>query len=941
MGCTREQMLDDLPKTINNLEIDAAELTPTVVSNLLHGRSSVPGLRLLLTIGEMLTQHVVDEYGGTGAVDSILWAMYGPTEASIHCTLQACFPASSSTATIGYPLQTVSALIIAPSTELQDPTSIEILPIGQVGELAIGGTQVAEEYLNRPDLTSASFVNHPYYGRLYRTGDRAKINKHGVLECLGRVVAGQVKLRGQRVELGEVEKVIMKMESCRTTTVMVLQDNLVAFCAVDRQEISRADVIATCKQWLPAFMVPSDVCFVETMPQLPSGKTDKDSLARSYNHTASSSHTPASATSADPQSLAILALIRHHASQSVALDSNLAFSGLDSLRSIRIASALRREGYNVGAMDVLSASTVNDLIAICKSSATMSGSPDDAAKASAYTEVARLQRWHSEIACVIPCTPLQEAMLAETMARPSAYCNWIEVELLVRCKFEKIRDALRVLARNTEILRTGFLLESQHSTTFSQIIWKDLVPPQIQQVQCFSKAYSLQSDEDLLRPLTIQITTNPDRPRLLFQMHHALYDGWSFDLILHDLDKLLRGEEIIPRQQFQAATHYLMHQERRRDHTSSKDYWASLLSDYIPTTLPNYHGKLVHGSAIRKVSGKSAVCPRILARHARELAINPQVYFQAATAYILRLYSGATDVVLGNVTSGRTMPVAGVEDIIGPCMATVPFRMDFSNAHCIRDILLKTQSLNRESLRHSTVPLREIARAANVQPGTRLFDILFVWQQSIVSDSNSSLVAQIVDHADDSEFRVTLEFEPREDDILFRATFDISTIPEQQIKYLVCQIDKVVELFLANVDGGVAQINRCFATESLSMVNTTPVQRRIDHGPSYAVEHWASTTPSKHAIIFGHLVEGVVEIQSTATYGMLNSRANQFARVLAEHGVKNDQLVCIMMEKSIDLYISILAVLKLGCGYLPLVPDTPMDRVKIILADAQVRVCVS
>ncbi|RMZ71730.1 nonribosomal peptide synthetase 2 [Pyrenophora seminiperda CCB06] len=941
VGCTREQMLDDLPNTINSLGVDAAELTPTVVSNLLHGRSSVPGLRLLLTIGEMLTQHVVDEYGGTETVDSILWAMYGPTEASIHCTLQGRFSTSSSTATIGYPLKTVSALIIAPSTELEDPACIEILPLGQVGELAIGGPQVAEEYLNRPDLTRASFVDHPYYGRLYRTGDRAKINKQRVLECLGRVVAGQVKLRGQRVELGEVEKAIMKMEGCRTAVAMVIQDNLVAFCAVNCQEVSPADVLTICKQWLPAYMVPSDVCLVEIMPQLPSGKIDKDSLTRSYDRHIASNSAPAPATSDDPQSLSILDLIKHYTSQNVALSSNLPSSGLDSLRSIRIASALRRKGYNVGAMDVLSASTVRDLIAICKSHTKTRGNSGDAAEASVYVEVARLRRWSTEIACVIPCTPLQEAMLAETISRPSAYCNWIEVELLVWHSYQKIRDALQVLVRNTEILRTGFLLDSHHSTTFSQVIWKDLIPSQIRKVDCFTKVYSLQSDDDLLRPLTVQITTSFDRPRLLFQMHHALYDGWSFDLILHDLDQLLRGKETIPRQQFQTITHYLMHKERGRDHQSSKVYWASLLSDYIPTTLPNYHGKQAHGPTIHRFSGKSAVCPRNLARSARALAINPQVYFQAATAYILSLYSGTTDVVLGNVTSGRTIPVDGVEDIIGPCMASLPFRMDFNGTQRIRDVLSKAQLLNREGLRHSNVSLREIARAAKIRPGTSLFDVLFVWQQSVVSDSNSSLIAQVVDNADDSEFRVTLEFEPREDVILFRATFDVSTIPEQQIKYLARQVDEVVGLFLADVDCDVARINRCFAAESLSMANTTPVQRPINHGPSYAVEHWASVAPSKYAIIFGHLVNGVMEIQSTATYSMLNSRANQFARILAEHGVGNDQLVCIMMQKSIDLYVSILAVLKLGCGYLPLVPDTPLDRVKTILADAQVSVCVS
>jgi amino acid adenylation domain-containing protein len=938
-------MLDDLPGTINNLEIDAVELTPTVVSNLLKGRSSVPGLKLLLTIGEMLTQHVIDEYGGDETKESILWAMYGPTEASIHCTLQPKFSTCSPISTIGRPLDTVSAFIITPPTGDLPLMSIEILRTGEVGELAVGGPQVAEEYLNRPDLTSASFVEHPEYGRLYRTGDRARINHHGVLECLGRVVAGQVKLRGQRVELGEIEQAIMRIPRCRTATVMIVQESLVAFCAADSHEVTRVDVLNICSHWLPAFMVPSDVCFIDTMPQLPSGKIDRDSLAREYLRKANSNGTRSSTTitPGDPVSRSILSIVRHHISQDPGLDLGFAFARMDSLQSIRIASGLRREGFELGAMDVLSAQTLTDLIAICRKSTTatsLHGSTKDSPRSLVHMEIPQLERWRSDIACVIPCTPLQEAMLVETMSRPTAYCNWIEVELSVSRTYEDIQDAIHYLASKTEVLRTGFYAQSQHSGTFSQIIWKELLASQIQKVDCFSMLYTLQSEEDFLRPFHAQIMTISKRPHILFRMHHALYDGWSFDLLLHDLDTRLRNEETALRPQFREVVQYLS-QVKPEDHQASRSYWTSLLNGYLPNSLPNYHGRLVGDRVTRHFTGLSTIDRSQLFQRAHEMAINPQVYFQAAIAYVLSLYSGTTDVLFGNVTSGRTIPVAGVEDIIGPCIATIPFRIDLDNAHSTHDLLRLTQALNRESLKHSIIPLREIARAGNIRPGTRLFDVLFVWQQSIASDSNSTLAARVIDSADDLEFRLTLEFEPREDDISFRATYDASNFPEQQIKCLSRQVDEVVGLLLARTDHDVDKMKWCFTTPSLSIANPTPRQRPIERSPVYAVEQWALMDPGRPAVRFARVIRGGVEVEKVATYRMLNSHANQFARVLAKHGVGNDQLVCIMMEKSIDLYVCILAVLKLGCGYLPLVPDTPIERVKTILHDARVKVCVS
>ncbi|KAL1800615.1 hypothetical protein ACET3X_000957 [Alternaria dauci] len=350
---------------------------------------------------------------------------------------------------------------------------------------------------------------------------------------------------------------------------------------------------------------------------------------------------------------------------------------------------------------------------------------------------------------------------------------------------------------------------------------------------------------------------------------------------------------------------------------------------------------VVKDRVTRRFNRLSAIDPSQLFERAREMAINPQVYFQAATAYVLSLYNGTADVVLGNVSSGRTIPVAGVEDIIGPCIATVPFRIDLNNAHSTHDLLHLTQALNRESLRHSIIPLREIVRAGNIPPGTRLFDILFVWQQSIASNSNSTPAARIIDSADDLEFRLTLEFEPREDGISLRATYDAPNFPEQQIECLSRQIDEVVGILLESTNHNIDKMKWCFTTPSLSIANPTPQQPPIERGPAYAVEQWALSNPGRPAVKFARVIRGGLEIEQVATYEMLNSRANRFARVLASHGVGHDQLVCIMMEKSVDLYVCILAVLKLGCGYLPLVPDTPIERVKTILNDARVKVCVS
>ncbi|CAI6340187.1 unnamed protein product [Periconia digitata] len=940
VGCTRSQMLSDLPSTINSLQVDAAELTPTVVSNLLRGRSSVPGLKLLLTIGEMLTSNVVEEYGGDHSRESILWGMYGPTEAAIHCTLQPRFKSDCSVGNIGFPLDTVSVFVASPVSPNSEATSIEILPIGETGELVVGGPQVADEYLNRPELTAASFIQHPEFGYLYRTGDKARIHHNGTIECLGRIVAGQIKLRGQRVEVGEIEQVIRKINDCFGVTVMVIEETLVAFCAVaSRKTTTTSTIVDMCNRWLPPHMIPNDVVIIDRMPQLASGKIDQNFLRTKYLETYSAEETQISDANGSLNHH-LASLIRKSLGQSLRRNNKADICGIDSLGSIRVASALREEGYSVTPIDVLSAQNLVSLIQMCEKRGKSNHTAEMRGIELSVEDYPDLFDTRHDVEDILPCTPLQEAMLAETSTRPNAYCNWIEVEVGQAIEFSQVEQHLRKLAQHNEILRSGFISTLAAPGSFAQIVWKTLPQSAINEVAIFSRRYSLGSAESLLHPFSVQVKCSPEKLRILFQIHHTLYDGWSFDHLLDDLRNLISGRTPDPRPQYRDVV--VFHASLTSETVSEdKNYWAEKLYDYSPIRLPNYNGQAVNSEGLRNVRGETSIHAQSLYSRAESLSVNPQVFFQAAVAYMFSLYASSQDVVIGTVTSGRTIPVTRVEDIIGPCIASLPFRLNMIGHETVGDLLKKTQQANRDMLHHCTLPLREINKVCRLRPGEHLFDILFVWQQSLVSNNKENHNLRVVDSADDLEYKITLEFEPRDDAVLYSITYDPSIIPEQQVIYLTKQIDQVVNYYLSDVDNYVEDTAKQFGSDTISLANPKPKQAPVRCGPAYAVEKWAVATPDKNAIILGSIQDGTLGVESEMSYAALNAQANQLAHALLNQDIGEDQLVGIIMEKSIALYVSILAVLKIGRGYLPITPDTPFERTRNILVDAEVAITIS
>ncbi|KAK2627657.1 hypothetical protein QTJ16_002303 [Diplocarpon rosae] len=938
VGCNRTQLLNDLPGTITELEVDAAELTPTVVGSLLQKRSNAPGLKLLLTIGEMLTRPIVEEFGGSETQPHMLYGMYGPTEAAIHCTISPRMAIDTNPGNIGIPFDTVSTFIAAASTSAEDAASLSFVPVGELGELVLGGPQLARGYTNREEENKAAFV-HFEGKRYYRTGDQARQREDGTIEILGRLSAGQVKLRGQRVELGEIEEVIYRCRGVQTVVAMVLKSVLIVFALVADQMTTAQDVLETCNTWLPKFMVPSEIVLLQNFPYLPSGKVDKRRLEADYQSARASSENE-SMTSATETELGVRRVLQELLG-TFSTAMRLPAAGIDSLVAIRVASKLRGAGFNVDTISVLQAETFRSLVDLCD---TVKHTPpiQERRKVASGEHVGSVLNGHAQdVEFTTRCTPVQSAMLSETAIDAKAYRNWVELELPGITGNERIISALSDLANVNSILRTGFA-ETPDQNAYVQVIWRSLEDSQIELVDAFNYSFDESKDISIRRPIRFQIRHKDAGTKILVHIHHALYDAWSLELLLDDLDTILRGEPLLVRPPFTDVVESYQDGTLTTGDWTSRDYWKDHLALLDIAPLPNFHTGKTPPASLAVERLQTTIATSDIEATARRLSASPQSLFQAAYVLVLSSYIGSSDICFGTVFSGRTLPIAGIEDIAGPCLATLPVRVDLSITTNLHTLVQELNSTNRKHLKYSTLPLRDIKAASGVDPRRRLFDTLLIWQQTLHSYDHAREHVVLVDTVDNLEFSLTIEIIPSSGRIELKANYQQAIVPSSQIRILLQQVEQLARAIIEDETTSLQSAFTHLEKEVLSIGNDMPDTRLRAGTLSSPVEEISAVDPDRLAIEFATSIdEDDIEVVRI-TYSELNTYSNQIGHhLLEQYHVPPDELVCICMEKSIDMYASILATAKIGAGYLPLTPDIPYERLQHILREAKVKVVIA
>lgn len=941
VSCDRQHLLNNLPAVINTMEIDAAELTPTVAGSLLLGRESVPGLKVLLTIGEMLTERVIREYGNGSSGRGILHGMYGPTEAAIHCTLEANFDADLRPGIVGRPLATVSSFVVSPSSDNMQENLPEILPIGFVGELAIGGPQLATGYLSRPEQNQKSYVAHPQYGRLYRTGDKARILPDGRIECLGRLGEGQVKLRGQRIELGEIEHTALQESACKLAIAQVIDGSLVLFCAGEDSVLSSKLILDRCRDVLPKFMVPSDVRTLSTVPKLPSGKVDKRKLEDDYRLSLQAADDGSGHREQSPENELSVA-ISQHAGRTVRPLTNLSESGIDSLRAIQIASKLRKSGWEVSATDILTSRNVAQLSSLAgerKREAAdleaMSRSRELAAQIeAAATSCLSSSHAASDVDKIFPCTPIQLSMLAETAVRPAAYFNTFTFEVM-HPSTDYVRSCLEDLVVANPMLRSGFCELENAQEPYALIVWKSLEPWQIS-----TDEYAAKNARNLLRPFSICLTQQVDRIYAVFNIHHAMYDGWSVDLLLEDLALRLQTKAPPYRQSYgEVCTSWVSRGQSYPQ--ADRTFWERQMQNFAIQPFPNLHGRTVQDEGMHTCSRNLSASRQDLQTRAEQTGVSKQSFAATALAYLLTSYLGSNDVTFATVTSGRTSSVTGIEHIVGPCLATLPLRLSIDQKRSAAEMLRQTHRHSRSIVKHDSVPLGDIKRICGVPAGTLLCDVLFVWQETLLDHAEYYDTVRMVDNNDDLEFRLVIEVEPRENTIGVKLRYSQHLLPHEHAQLLLQQFDQVINGLLHHPDTPVQSLSSYLKPDTLSIENADPVSHTFTKSLTSAVESHALSRPNEAAVAFYHDLGLGEEGAEVLTYSQLDSRANTVARQLVASGVAPDDLVVICLEKTPLFYIAVLAVLKAGAGYVPVTPVTPRDRIAVILSDSNPRLCLT
>lgn len=714
------------------------------------------------------------------------------------------------------------------------------------------------------------------------------------------------------------------------------------------------EVRRTSAKWLPAFMVPNDIVVLDRLPYLASGKIDRRALSDHYHSLKRSRAATNEAETIEPQSKTaskITEVLSHVLGRELNARADLQNAGLDSLSAIRVASQLHRSGFaRPDATKILEARSVLDLEQLLSPEQDTSASPAEGepVQMNCSQVIEELTRTYplianhsSEVEEVYGATAVQSAMLIETAKAPQRYCNSILLDIPVCEDLDRVQAAFHALARRHPLLRSGFLTSSAPRSGHLVVTWNSLLSRQIYEVDDdFNFDFSLNSDEDFLRPCYLQFRRGQNGREVLLKIHHALYDQWSIDILKTDLATALRGEPLEDATAFrQIAAFHDMHSEASRSE-EALSFWQQHLNDFTSTPIPPMRGHCV-SPGLERTEWQPLSFDILHARQtAASLGYSLPAVFQTAYAYLLSLYTGSTDVTFGTVFSGRHIAVPGVERTFGPLLSTLPSRLDLTTVSSCLDLLRLTQDRNRAMQRHSSTPLVDIKKAVDSAPGSALFDSLFVWQETSlgVNDMNSSVTEAA--SADQHEYNLVIEFEPSAQGLRARATYQKSILPVDQVDLALRQLECIGKHLLEHPQDPLDTLATAFRPDLLSAANPQPTKAAASHELLVKIEQQVDSTPEQVAIEFAGNTDGEHISTSTISYAELNRRANSCARSLLSSGVTTGGMVCVCMEKSIELYIAILAVIKSGAGYLPLLPETPSARVQAILRQASVQACV-
>ncbi|MFD2168557.1 non-ribosomal peptide synthase/polyketide synthase [Tumebacillus lipolyticus] len=918
---------------------------------------TVPSLmrQIVQTINEQDEQHQAFDkirlifIGGDAVPPDLLEAMYkvfqnaeihvlyGPTEGTIIC--------SSYFVPRDVHLHRLLIGTRLPNSNLRVYDAHQnLLPAGIPGELYIGGAGVSRGYYQREELTEEKFVTIEGQ-RWYRTGDLTRYLADGTLEFLGRI-DNQVKIRGFRIEIGEIETVLTQHPHVHESVVIVQEgengDKRLAAYVVptEGESVDSAELRTYLKEKLPEYMVPSFLVLLEQLPLNPNGKIDRRALPAPDASAMEAGVYVAPRTAVEEIIASVWASVL--GLERVSVEDNFFALGGHSLLATQVMSRLRSELQSeISLRQLFEAPTIAELAKRVETSSLL---------ANDRTPIEQVNRDQD-----LPLSFAQQRLWFLDQLEPdsTAYNMTFTLHLRGQLNTDAMEQSLREIVRRHESLRTTF---AEVDGQPRQIIHSN--PPFAVPVYSLSEA-ELQNRMKQAAEMQYDLTTGPlfdaeiirladEEHVLLVSMHHIVSDGWSIGVFTQELSALYEAYDAgLPSPLSELKIQYAdfavwQHSWLTGDVLDRQlSYWKHQLGGELPPLqLPTDHPRPeqpTHRGEVLVVEIPGDLAEQL---HALGNEMGATLFMTLLTAFktLLYRYTGESDQRVGTPIAGRNREE--IEGLIGFFVNTLVLRTDLSAAPTFRDLLSRVREVTLGAYAHQDLPFERLVE--ELQPGrdvshSPLFEAMFILQNAGAGTWElPGLDVKTLDQEElSAQFDLLLTVTEKADGLDISIVYSTDLYEADSIQRMAGHLHTLLEAMVADPDQAITlapMLTQAERQRLLIDLNQTETDYPREACAHHLFEAQVEKTPDRIALAFE---------EERISYAELNARANRLARHLQQQGVQPDTLVGIFLDRSPEMIVSVLAVLKAGGGYVPLDPAYPADRLSYMLEDTQVPLIIT
>lgn len=913
-----------IPKLLGNLigkyKIQKMHATPSRIQMLAEDSECSKHLIYLKEIiigGEIFTDVLLKKL--KSVTDARIFNGYGPTETTVGVTFKDITDVKG--INIGKPLANAKIYIL-------DENRIP-LPIGIPGEIYISGDTVGRGYLNKSEYTRERFIENPFVPgmRMYRSGDIGRWYPQGEIQFIGRI-DNQVKIRGYRIELGEIESKLLEYKGIKEAVVLDKTDEygnkyLCAYIVSD-EPIMISDLRLFLARLLPKYMVPAAYVQIEKIPLTHGGKINRSSLPVPQGFNRYNAEYVPPSDEFEEKLLQIWSKILNI--ERIGMDDNIFDLGVDSLAIISFISNVSKEfNVDIELSGVYNSNNMHDLKKYILDSGKSYYKPISIVQKQDYYPLYSSQKR------LFILSQLEKDSIAYNMP-------WISL-IDGKLDTERLHKSFKCLAQRHDAFRTSFHLVNDNPVQrIADEIDIDIEYEKADEseidnfVETFSKPFDL-SKAPLVRIRFLKL--DEEKHLLLFDMHHIISDGISIDILLKELNQLYKGEEL-PEIRIQYKDYVIWKNEFAKSAVfeKQKEYWMNKFSDGVPVAniAPDYLNKtgIEYEGRVIEFALDSHTTSKL-----KEISANTgNTLFTAllATYYILLWkYTGQEDIVTGTPVSGRKH--SDLSGIVGIFVNMLALRCKINADITFLDFLDIVQLNLIEAISNQDYPYEELVINLKIKREAgrnAIFDTMFVFQNTDISNAKLEglKLTPYERYQRVAKYDLSWEAFDREDKICFTLEYKSSLYKRETILRLISYYRNIIKSIVNNPESKLVDMDMLGAVlknKVLNKFNDTSVDFDRNMTIHRLIEAQVQRDPEATALVFEN---------ECMSYGELNAKANQLAHVLRAKGVRADSIVGIMLKRSFEMVIGILAILKAGGAYLPIDPEYPENRIECFIHDS-------